>query len=65
MERYDPKKEDGCIRAEKSTKDSEEVQCGRRDKRISDTLKQVHKPYHSRSTENTVSDAGTILFDLT
>ena len=37
----------------------------RRDKRISDTLKQVHKPYHSRSTEDAVSDAGTILFDLT
>ena len=36
----------------------------RRDKRISDTLKQVHKPYHSRPVENTVSDAGTILFDL-
>ena len=35
-----------------------------RDKRISDTLKQVHKPYHSRPVENTVSDAGTILFDL-
>ena len=28
MERYDPKKEDGCIQAERSTKDSEEVQCG-------------------------------------
>ena len=36
----------------------------RRDKRISDTLHQVHKPYHSRPVENTVSDAGTILFDL-
>ena len=37
----------------------------RRDKRISDTLKQVHKPYDQRSIENTVSDNGTILFDLT
>jgi len=37
----------------------------RRDKRISDTLKQVHKPYDSRPIENTISDAGTILFDLT
>ena len=37
----------------------------RRDKSISNTLKQVHKPYDSRSIENTVSDDGTILFDLT
>ena len=37
----------------------------RRDKRISDTLKQVHKPYDQRPIENTVSDNGTILFDLT
>ena len=37
----------------------------RRDKSISDTLKQVHKPYHSRFTKDTVSDNGTILFDLT
>jgi len=37
----------------------------RRDRAISHTLKQVHKPYHSRSTEDAVSDAGTILFDLT
>ena len=37
----------------------------RRDRAISHTLKQVHKPYHSRSTEDSVSDAGTILFDLT
>ena len=36
-----------------------------RDKRISDILKQVHKPYHSRSAEDAVSDDGTILFDLT
>ena len=36
-----------------------------RDRAISNTLKQVHKPYNQRSTENTVSDAGTILFDLT
>ena len=37
----------------------------RRDKRISDTLHQVHKPYNQRSTEDAVSDDGTILFDLT
>ena len=37
----------------------------RRDKRISDTLKQVHKPYDQRQIENTISDDGTILFDLT
>ena len=36
----------------------------RRDRTISHTLHQVHKPYHSRPVENTVSDAGTILFDL-
>ena len=27
MERFDPKKEDGCIQAERPTSDSEEVQC--------------------------------------
>ena len=37
----------------------------RRDRAISNTLKQVHKPYDQRPIENTVSDAGTILFDLT
>ena len=37
----------------------------RRDRTISDTLHQVHKPWHSRSTEDVVSDVGTILFDLT
>ena len=37
----------------------------RRDKRISDTLKQVHKPYDQRSIENAISNDGTILFDLT
>ena len=37
----------------------------RRDKRISDTLKQVHKPYDQRPIENTISNDGTILFDLT
>ena len=37
----------------------------RRDRTISDTLHQVHKPWHERSTEDVVSDAGTILFDLT
>ena len=36
-----------------------------RDRAISNTLKQVHKPYDQRSAENTVSDDGTILFDLT
>ena len=36
-----------------------------RDKRISDTLKQVHKPWHQRSVEDTVQHDGTILFDLT
>ena len=37
----------------------------RRDKRISDTLKQVHKPYNKRSAEDTIQHDGTILFDLT
>ena len=37
----------------------------RRDRTISDKLHEVHKPYHKRSTEDVVSDAGTILFDLT
>ena len=36
-----------------------------RDKRISNTLKQIHTPYHKRSTENIIRDTGTILFDLT
>ena len=27
MEKLDPKKEDGCIQVERSTRDSEEVQC--------------------------------------
>ena len=36
-----------------------------RDKRISDTLKQVHKPYDQRPAEDTVQHDGTILFDLT
>ena len=36
-----------------------------RDKRISDTLKQVHTPWHKRSTEDSIRDSGTILFDLT
>ena len=58
------RKEDGCIAEEVNTKNSEEEAMRRRDKRISDTLHQVHKPYHSRPVENTVSDAGTILFDL-
>ena len=38
----------------------------RRDRTISDTLHQVHtNPNNQRSTEDVVSDAGTILFDLT
>ena len=37
----------------------------RRDKRISDTLKQVHKPYNQRSIKDIESHSGTILFDLT
>ena len=36
-----------------------------RDKRISDTLKQVHTPWHKRPTEDSIRDSGTILFDLT
>ena len=36
-----------------------------RDKRISNTLKQVHTPWHKRQTEDTIRDSGTILFDLT
>ena len=37
----------------------------RRSKSISDKLKEVHKPWHQRSTEDSVHDNGTILFDLT
>ena len=37
----------------------------RRDRAISNTLKQVHKPYDQRSTENAIPNDGTILFDLT
>ena len=37
----------------------------RRDRTISDTLHQVHKPWHSRPTEDTVQYDGRILFDLT
>ena len=36
-----------------------------RDSAISNTLKQVHKPYDQRPIENTISNDGTILFDLT
>ena len=36
-----------------------------RDKHISNTLKQIHTPWHKRSTEKTIRDTGTILFDLT
>ncbi len=37
----------------------------RRDKSISDKLKQVHKPYYKRSITNTIFNDSTILFDLT
>ena len=37
----------------------------RRDKRISNTLKQIHKPWHQRPTDNVEEHSGTILFDLT
>ena len=37
----------------------------RRAKSISDKLHEVHKPWHQRSTEDSVHDNGTILFDLT
>ena len=36
-----------------------------RDKRISNSQKLIHTPCHKRSTENTIRDTGTILFDLT
>tara|TARA_Y100001937_G_scaffold128804_1_gene208325 strand:+ start:4270 stop:4533 length:264 start_codon:yes stop_codon:yes gene_type:complete len=36
-----------------------------RDRAISNTLKQIHKPWHQRSVEDTVQHDGTILFDLT
>ena len=37
----------------------------RRDRAISNTLKQVHKPYDQRPIERAVQHDGTILFDLT
>jgi len=37
----------------------------RRDRAISNTLKQVHKPYDQRPIENAIPNDGTILFDLT
>ena len=37
----------------------------RRDRAISNTLKQVHKPWHQRSTNDVEEHSGTILFDLT
>ena len=37
----------------------------RRSKSISDKLKEVHKPWHQRSTDNSENNSGTILFDLT
>ena len=36
-----------------------------RDRTISNTLKQVHKPWHQRSTDEVEEHTGTILFDLT
>ena len=36
-----------------------------RDRAISNTLKQIHKPWHQRPTDNVEEHAGTILFDLT
>ena len=36
-----------------------------RDRAISNTLKQVHKPWHQRSTDEVEEHTGTILFDLT
>ena len=37
----------------------------RRDRTISNTLKQVHKPWHQRTTDDIEEHSGTILFDLT
>ena len=37
----------------------------RRDRAISNTLKQIHKPWHQRPTDNVEEHSGTILFDLT
>jgi len=37
----------------------------RRDRTISNTLKQIHKPWHQRSINNVEEHSGTILFDLT
>ena len=36
-----------------------------RDRAISNTLKQIHKPWHQRSTDNVEEHSGTLLFDLT
>jgi hypothetical protein len=36
-----------------------------RDRAISNTLKQIHKPWHQRPTDNVEEHSGTILFDLT
>ena len=36
-----------------------------RDRTISNTLKQVHKPWHQRTTDDVEEHSGTILFDLT
>ena len=37
----------------------------RRDRAISNTLKQVHKPWHQRTPDDVEEHSGTILFDLT
>ena len=37
----------------------------RRSRAISNTLKQIHKPWHQRSTDDVEEHTGTILFDLT
>ena len=36
-----------------------------RDRTISNTLKQIHKPWHQRPTDDVEEHSGTILFDLT
>ena len=39
--------------------------CRRRDKSISNKLKQAHTPWHKRKIPNSVHIPGTVLFDLT
>ena len=48
---------------EMNSENSEE-NCQSRDT-IFNTLKQIHKPWHQRSTNNVEEHSGTILFDLT